>query len=421
MRSVKSENPLAIRILRDLVLILFIIIFVSVLNNFRNRESDTESALMADATASVEMKGVFIRDEEIKKYSGGGVVSYSVPDGGRLGNGTVIADIFDSEDQITRNREKEQLEKELGILKKIQNPGTLEAAQPQSLSASIEETYRNLIYCRDICNYETVSSDMDELLVLLTTYQIITDEDVNLSQRILDINNELKTLESSSVSPKETIISDRSAYFVSSCDGYESTLTKESIDKLTLDQLKTITDKTDTSPGIIGKLIEGYEWYMAGIIDNTKKEYAVGDMVKLRFETIAEDFKAVIVDIRDEGDPSQSIIIVSCDQFNYNLVQHRCQSVELVKDDYQGLKVPREAIRFKSFEETVTDENGIDSVVTKNYRGVYIREGEQVEFRKVDVIYEGSNYVLSAVHTEDPDYLSLYDDIMIEGVDSDGK
>ena len=71
--------------------------------------------------------------------------------------------------------------------------------------------------------------------------------------------------------------------------------------------------------------------------------------------------------------------------------------------------------------ETVTDENGIDSVVTKNYRGVYIREGEQVEFRKVDVIYEGSNYVLSAVHTEDPDYLSLYDDIMIEGVDSDGK
>ena len=56
-----------------------------------------------------------------------------------------------------------------------------------------------------------------------------------------------------------------------------------------------------------------------------------------------------------------------------------------------------------------------------NTKGVYALKGEQEEFKKIDVIYEGSDYVLSAEHPDDSDYLSLYDDILIEGVDQLGK
>ena len=41
-------------------------------------------------------------------------------------------------------------------------------------------------------------------------------------------------------------------------------------------------------------------------------------------------------------------------------------------------------------------------------------------FKKIDVIYEGSDYVLSKI-TDDTDFLELYDDIMIEGVDKDDE
>ena len=41
-------------------------------------------------------------------------------------------------------------------------------------------------------------------------------------------------------------------------------------------------------------------------------------------------------------------------------------------------------------------------------------------FKKLDVIYEGKNYVLSA-ENKDREYLSLYDEIIVDGVDSDGK
>lgn len=422
MRSVNSESNIVTKILRNVVLILFLVIFISIVYNFGNKESATESALMADATASAEFKGVFIRDEEVVKYGGGGVLSYGVSEGGRLGNGSVIAQIYQTDEQIKVNREIERLTQELDILNKIQNPGTLESAQPSSLSANIEETYRNLIYCRDIGDYETIGSEMDDLLVLLSTYQIVTDEDVDFSQKISDIGAELAQLKANTIAPTEILTSDRSAYFVSYCDGYENILTKESIGSLTISQLEEIADTVDNSPNIVGKLVDGYEWYLAGVVDNTRKEYAVGDSVQLRFESASETFKAEIIEVKDEGDPSESIIVVSCDQFNYDLVQHRCENVELIKGDYTGLKVPREAIRFLPMEEEIKDEEtGITSVVTTNFKGVYILEGEQVEFKKLDVIYEGSDYVLSAVHEEDSSYLALYDDIMIEGVKSDGN
>lgn len=422
MRSVNSENNVVSKILRNVVLILFLVIFVSIVYNFGNRDSATESALMADATASAEFRGVFIRDEEVVTYNGGGVLSYGVTEGGRLGNGSVIAQVYQDDRQIKANREIEKLSRELDILKKIQNPGTIESAQPSSLSEDIEETYRNLIYCRDMHDYETIDSDMDNLLVMLSTYQIVTEEDVDFSQRIVDIGSELNQLKLNTIYPTEMITSDRSAYFVSFCDGYEDILTKDNISSLTVSQLEGITEKVDEDPRIVGKLIDGYEWYLAGVINNSRKEYAVGDKVQLRFESASETFTAKVIDIRDEGDPEKNIIIVSCNQFNYDLVQHRCENVELIKGEYSGLKVPREAIRFKEIEEVIKDkETGIETQTVTNYKGVYILEGEQVEFRKLDVIYEGSDYVLSAVHEEDNSYLALYDDIMIEGVDSDGK
>ena len=104
-------------------------------------------------------------------------------------------------------------------------------------------------------------------------------------------------------------------------------------------------------------------------------------------------------------------------EFSRDLVQHRTEDIELVRGTYRGLKVPREAIRFVTAEETTGE--GDDAVTREvTYKGVYVLKGEQVQFKKIDVIYEGSDYVLSSLeHIGDDSYLVLYDDIMIEGVD----
>jgi hypothetical protein len=167
----------------------------------------------------------------------------------------------------------------------------------------------------------------------------------------------------------------------------------------------------------VGKLIDGYGWYLAVAADNSKKEYAIGDKVKLRFDSSADAYPAVITDIRDEKS-GKSVIIISCDKFNYELVQHRTEKVDIIKGEFTGLRIPREAIRFKDMTDTFTDDKGNEQTRISTWKGVYIRKGEQVLFKKIDVIYEGSDYVLSRIGRGD-EYVELYDDIMIEGADND--
>lgn len=421
MRSNKSDSGFIVKLLRNGVLLLLLVVLISIVYNFNNKRMATETALMSDAVSSRDFKGVFIRDEKVITFSGNGVLSYNVADGGKVGNNTIIAEVYPDDEQIGRNREIDHLEKELEILKKIQNPGTLESAQPASLSENISESYRSLIYSRDMHNYDELRDEMENLVVYMSTYQIITKSVTGFEQQITDINAELAELKEASVKSTELVKSNESAYFVSYCDGYESELTPDRLDEITIADINSITDRRSNDNTIVGKMIDGYSWYLAGVVDNSRKEYAVGNNVQIKFDSSDENFDAVITDVRDEGKPEQSIIIMQCNQFNYDLVQHRAENAKLIKGEYSGLKVPRDSIRFDDIEENVYDENGevVGSKVT-NYKGVRILKGEQIVFKKIDVIYEGSDYVLSRVHDDDSSYLALYDDIITEGEENVG-
>ena len=252
----------------------------------------------------------------------------------------------------------------------------------------------------------------------------MTDEAQGFDQKISDIKSEIAKLDAKTLSSSETIKAQRSAYFASYIDGYEEELSSKTLDKLTCDEVESITDRKSTAPNVVGKLIDGYGWYLAVVADNSKKEYEIGKDVMLKFDSSAETYPAVIYDIRDEK-PDRSLIIISCSKFNYELVQHRAEIVEVISlidknEQCEGLKVPREAIRFADIKETYTDENGNEKEKTIKSKGVYIRKGEQVLFKKIDVRFEGNDYVLSKVHPES-EYLQLYDDIMLEGVDKDDE
>ena len=103
MRANKSDSSFIVKVMRNSVLILLLIVFISIVYNFRNKQAPTAVALMSDATASREFKGVFIRDETPVMCTAGGVISYDVADGGKLGNGTVIAEVYPTDEQIVRN------------------------------------------------------------------------------------------------------------------------------------------------------------------------------------------------------------------------------------------------------------------------------------------------------------------------------
>ena len=177
-----------------------------------------------------------------------------------------------------------------------------------------------------------------------------------------------------------------------------------------------IKDNPSNKNGVVGKLIEGYRWVLAAVVDNSDKIYQLDDRVTLKFASTSEMIRGTITALNMGNDPGQTVALITCDAMTYDLVQHRTDTVEIIRGEYQGIRVPRSALHFKEIE---NEEGRMETV-----RGVYILNGEQPEFRMLmkpeNGFYEGDDYVIAA-QTTDSDYLMLYDSIITKGIDADGQ
>lgn len=409
--------------------ILLVLLSVSVLTmigtifyHFFDTDYQTESAVSASAEQSVTFQGVYVREETVVSYNGSGSVSYNVPDGGRVGANEAIANIYGNSAAIKQNQQIAALEEELEVLSRISNPGVLEMAQPTVLADQVAQYYNKIVYYRDLGDIAAMNQAEDNFRIALSSYQMVINQGTtNFSEQIELLEGQISSLQMQQQVPIDAVIAENACYFVSYADGYEDKLSISNLSNITKEDIEAVKDDaTIKSDTIIGKTIESYGWYMLGIIDNTELNFQVGDKATLYLSASSASTEVTISELRPGDEADDTVIVLYCENMTSDFVQHRIERVRLVKGEYDGVKVPRSAIRFKDVEESTT--NVLTGEVTTafvNYRGVYVLDGEEVIFRKLDVIYEGEDYVLSSLN-KDSSYLQLYDSVITEGIDAGG-
>ncbi len=393
-------NTITVRIL---VFMLSLFILVTVFSQISMQFGDkyvTETAVLYSSAEKISFQGVYIRNESVIKGSPSGVLSYPNPDGSKIANGSVVAYVYNSENDIYVNHRIEQLKEEVKLLESAQNPGTTETAEPKFISSLIDEEYQTIAFLIAENDLENLSKERKQLQTLMDIYHIVINDETDFNEAITSLNSEIASLETQRKDPTDMITADSTGYFISHTDGYEDSLSFDDIDKLTADKLKEIINEPvkENKSSAIGKMVDGYEWKMAGIVDPKAADFKVGSSVKVKFTSTPNTVTAVIDDIIESDDPNESVIILSCDELTFDLVQRRVERVEIILNDYEGIKVPRSAIRF--------DKN--------NQKGVYILQGQRIEFKKIDAKYECDDYIISKI-TSDTSYVSIYDDIITEG------
>ena len=177
-----------------LVAIFIIITVVNVAVKAVKQNYVTETALLSVGSDSESVQGVFIRDEKVVTYNGNGVISYEVSDGGKLGIGSVIANVYSSETQIEIKQRIAMLENELALLERISNPGTTKTAQPSNISDLFMQDYKNFLYHREQDDFTELQSQREEMVVLLSTYQLVTGKDAGYTVKIQSLEAELEAL-----------------------------------------------------------------------------------------------------------------------------------------------------------------------------------------------------------------------------------
>lgn len=374
-----------------------------------NHANSTEDALLYSARRSLSFTGVIVRDETIvyTPFSvGSGVLDYTVSDGSRLSNKTVIANVYDSYDQIYYRYRIEQLKNDIALLERAQSRGTTDYAQPEFLTAQIVESYKELLLNMAQGDLAQVYDESDDMLRLMSIFNVSTNVEMDYSTKIEELKQELSVCNAALKDPIATVKSGETGYFTSSFDGYEAYLTTDNISSLTVDDILGIienpTKVTSEYDNAIGKVFSRYSWKMVGIID-TADRYFVNEKLVFSFASSNARHTVTVESITPTGNGNEAIIVLSCEELDSEIASSRIQEADLVFNEYTGLRVPREAIRF-----------------VNDVKGVYVIVGERTEFKKLDVIYEGDDYVLSA-NISDDDFLNLYDRIILEPIENTGN
>jgi len=176
---------------------------------------------------------------------------------------------------------------------------------------------------------------------------LFSDAQTDVTQEGLNVlKRELEVLRNSSTSDTETLTSAESGLFSTVLDGYEH-LKRKDLENLTPDGLRElINSRQDTAAGAYGKLVTGFQWYFAAVMDHgDAQNLSRGDSASLefgRYYSTALDATVVSVGFPDEN--NQCAVVFRCSSAMADTLAMRQVTAEVVFEELHGIRVPYEAM-----------------------------------------------------------------------------
>ncbi len=375
-----------------------------VVADYANTDLITQSAIMQVVNDEFTATGLIVRDETVvdSNISSDSYVRYDIADGAKVASGGELAVVFDTQEKLETSLEIERLER---IAEKYDEMlGNVGVGVDEALK--IEDMLLDdiLELSNSVANgqFFTASEMKSDINFTLASYELVTQGDTDILAARESVLAEIDALDSSLGKIQSVVKSQESGFFVSFADGYEDLLAIDMTENLSVDRLEDLIENPPSQPeSALGKIVESYDWqYICTATDEQIDGLVEGRTYTLRFyvgENI--EVKAALVDIKSEG-VDRNILIFESDDVITDLLLVRKETVQIVKGQYEGLRVDTDARRV------------VGGVV-----GVYVRSGMTVEFKKIDEIYSGSNFVLADDEYTTSDYLQLFDEIILEGKD----
>lgn len=394
------------KVLKFFVVLLIAVFFVHQAAAAVYKPISTESATYYTAADGLNITGLIIRNETLVKSQSGGVMHFIASDGSRVAKDGVIANIYDNESASITLTNIDSVNTKITDIEEMLSYNDLEAADLDMVNSRVQKSLDSMIVSVSGGNYNNYSECKENLLSSLNRRQIAMGETADFSSQLAALKSELASLSASLPAAKGTIKAEKSGYFVSKTDGYEQTLTTDILDTLTPEKLDSV--KAEQTPAdVIGKIVSDYEWYIAAKVSiNESLKYKEGD--SLIIYTSVKSYPQMPVTVKKiniSESSSSAVLIFECSDMNSELASMRSGPMTVVKKEYSGLKVPKNALR-----------------VVDSKRGVYVLTGMQIKFVEVNVLFSNDSYIICEKQTEDENVLRLYDEVVTRGKNLyDGK
>lgn len=361
----------------------------------------TEIAVLCELSDQITATGTAVRPETISADESG-VKYFLVSDGDKVAKGEKVAEFFRDSAAAVRNMYIEQLQKELDILTDL-SKGNRGNTNLDSIRRSVYGLLSN--YSEEIGHHDfsDISYVKRSLITYLSSYEISAGGEIDTSQRSEAVRALIASMRTSDMEPTGYVTAEESGFFVSFMDGCETGITPESLDTMTADEISEAIERNHASYSYNDdhyKILSDYNWYYVCILSpEDASRLRVGRKYSADFSfSTATDLPATVEKLLPSEDGSFTVAILSFDRMNPAAAVLRNEDINIKFTNYRGIKVDKTALRL------------IDGKL-----GVFVKYGNMVKFKEVDIIYETEDFVISSVTEGSSSLLSLYDEIIVQG------
>jgi hypothetical protein len=284
--------------------------------------------------------GIVVREEQVlvnhRKHC-----SLAAEDGKKVAAGAVLAMAYDSALALERASRMRELELEIAlgeaVLRGRENTDDLLSYDTAVRAAVLD-------FAADIASHNL--NELDRHCLSLRSL-LFSDAKTDVTQEGLnDLKRELEGLRNSSTSDTESLTSADSGLFSTVIDGYEY-LRRSDLENLTPEGLRgLIGSRQDTASGVYGKLVTGFQWYFAAVMDfGDAQNLSRGESASLefgRYYSTALDATVVSVGFPDKN--NQCVAVFSCSSAMADTLAMRQVTAEVVFEELHGIRVPYEAV-----------------------------------------------------------------------------
>ncbi len=364
-------------------------------------ETLSVSTVREDQTISAD--GYIVRTEVPLSFAAEGILSYTVSDGTRVSAGTKVAEVYGNGENQAENLDRlnELVSRRQLLDQAIAQKGSYSSS---AIDREITRLRQEIDRMTSTGNVSGITPLTDALQVMLYIRELNVGNDLSALQTKLD--DEITALKETVGGALTAVRSNRSGYYFSACDGYESYLTVEEALSASADELRALlhreqapTDFTATA----GKIVTDYRWCVVLEVPFTAaqtlkegKEYALilseldGVKQTMRLERLVLEYGS-----------ETTMLVFSATEMPAGFGYTRYQSVSIVLSETDGYRIPVSALRRL---------NGIT--------GVYVLRGSVVEFREIaPVLLSDGAVLVSATGEPTGEYpmLGIYDVVIVRG------
>ena len=337
------------------------------------------------------VQGYLFRNEEVLTTPNQGLVDTLVENGTKVGKNVAVANVWstnESGDALALSQLRlERINRSIRILEGSQlKPGT-PLSEANQYRAEYLSLYKEISAATEAGRLDQIPTLEEKLLVALNRYVSLIGDADEIKVYLQELQAEKQSMiEGATATEVKSEASSGLFYDSGYVDGYESIFNTQALETLTSESLHELIESTPTMPEgqTVGKLVYGYEWYLALELDpSVASSFRVGKGYRFTFPENNDAAATLTLEKMVTG-AGKVLAVFRSESHPNNFLFYRKQTVEITVGESEGFYIPETAL---------VTQNGLI--------GVYVFEESTVRFRQTDIIWRGEGYAIAALPGED--------------------